>query len=266
MSEYHLRTAHKIQKIDITVPVGSITVVADPAYTETTLQLAPWDAEDEIAIKAIDEAIVEQDGTTLVVRLKDSAPQSARGGISINQVGGRSSVRVNGRSVVVTGRNITVVNGQIVSGGFGNGHVLSVGYSGAVKAILHVSSGIDAKLLGEEIMVSGYLGTVEAETENGDIRLDGCVDLDVETRNGNITVGSVRRVTAETHNGDLVVTRIHDRAELLSHNGRIVAHTETDDFKARTHNGNIRVTHESGVVIPDKAVKVHNGKKSVRAR
>jgi hypothetical protein len=235
------------------LPSGCVIINTDTGAKNAAVSLRPQVAGDKQAIELIEKTVIEQVEGTLVIRVPEPHAQSV--------TFGRNSVvvRGSGNVVVGSGRSMTIINGQVISGGGAN----IVG-TGSVVLSLRLRAGSNLRLDGDNLDVEsfGALGEVEVNASNGSARIVKAHSLDVESTNATVTAEEVARAEISTSNGSIKVGRVTERARLRTTNGSIKAVTETADFRARTTNGSVRVTAR-GVQIDKSAVSTTNGSRKI---
>jgi DUF4097 and DUF4098 domain-containing protein YvlB len=244
------------EHLAVLAPSADVTIRTRDDVAEASVSLLPADPEDDVALAIIEDAKIERRENMLSVVLP-RPPADVR---QFSAYGRNVVVTGSGYTVHQSGAGITIVNGQVISG---NAVVVP---KGRVKALILVPSGINASIDAEEILFLGSLKKVDANTVNGNIKIDTAIQVTASTKNGNVSIIEANVVHAETHNGNIGVNLVTERAVLRTHNGNIMAHTKTSDFSARTHNGNVMVTKGSGVALEEGAASTHNGNVSVTAR
>jgi DUF4097 and DUF4098 domain-containing protein YvlB len=110
---------------------------------------------------------------------------------------------------------------------------------------IYVPAGAEVEVEGfdAEITVTKVTGSVQGNTVNGSIRVDGSSEeVDVETVNGDVRVsGSAHRVHAESVNGSVTVEGASGDVEALTVNGDLVVEGGTlDRGELETVSGSIR--------------------------
>lgn len=250
------------EEVHASVEIGELIVHTNPLARNAAVELEPISADDEDALKAIKSAVVEQQGTRLVVKVRDGG--GGTGGATVIQSrGGSISVSSVGNNSVVIGNGVTMIGGRIVSGG-----TVHIGGCG-VRAILHVPATVAATLHARSGMaqVYGDLARLDAETGSGSLAVSGEVDdAEVGVGSGSAELSLVHRLEAQAGSGSLNIGTVLKRGRVRVGSGSAHVHTETADFRARGGSGSLHITTAPGVVLDEDDVTVGSGSRHVSVR
>lgn len=203
-------------RLEINSGAGRVSVDAVDT-TETTVSLTPDDVQAE---KLVDEAIVEQRGGQVVVRLP-----RGRGGL------------FRGRQAKVT------VEVRVPTGSSLKAELES--------ADLHTSGELDtlsAKLGSGDATVDTVTRNARMDTGSGDIRIDHCHGpLKWGSGSGDLTAGTLGdRTTARCGSGDVTIEHAGGEVSAGSGSGDIVVRTSEVGLTAKTGSGDVRVGEARG--------------------
>jgi hypothetical protein len=220
--------------IEVTTPMGSVEVVADPALTEVAIAAkvtASGETDEEAKSRLADirvDVSPRKDGV-LVVTAKPKEP-----GLTLH--GGCSFV-------------VRVPDAAGAKAHTGNGSVTLTKISGPAEA----STGMGS------VTVTANKASVVAHTGNGGITVrDAAADVTADSGMGPVTVeAATGAVNAKSGNGMVSVTKAGGRVEAVSGMGWISVRDAGGDVTARTGNGSVTVAGAKA------AVTAHSGMGSV---
>jgi hypothetical protein len=250
------------EEVHASVQIGELIMHTNPSARNAAVELEPIVANDEDALKAIKSAVVEQQGTRLVVKVRDG---DGRNVTMVQRSTGAAISISGGNGSIVIGNGMTVVGGKVISAGGGTVYI----GSGGVRAILHVPASVAATLRTQSGMVEvhGGLAKLDAEASSGGIQALGEIqEASVEVSSGNVELGIIGVLEARASSGNIHVNAVTQRGRLRASSGNIHAHTDTADFRARASSGNVRITTASGVHLDEDDVTVSSGNRRVTRR
>lgn len=255
---------------------GEVQVRAGQGET-ARVRLEPVQPGDAAAERLIERARITSDGDRLAVQLPDDEPfaGSAGGpvgpvGVSGGYVGVQSSTVVgsviqSSGSVITTGGGNTI-NGVTISGNgptvISGGQVVSGGGgSTGVRVVAELPADSHLRLDGvsTSLHTTGELGSVEATTLSGGIRIDRARTANLRSTSGDVSVAHSPDVQAKTISGDVSVDSLAGKAHLRSTSGDVRVHATGDStVNARCTSGDVTVSALEGVRV-EESVKTVSG-------
>lgn len=243
--------------LDLDVPVGTVSVLADQHATQAAITIEPEDPHDSTAVDLVERAKSDSSGDTLHLVVPQPPEQIASAGSSTRF--GRSITQVNAGSVVISG-------GVVVNGGVMNGRAVG-GEQGAVRVVAHVPEGSNmiAATTAADVRTDGDLYRVSFRSTSGDLHLDrakrvwfqsvsGDLDgsevgsLTAHTTSGDVRVDTVDDATAHTVSGDVDLRLTGRHAAVSATSGDVTVHAVSDGvIGVQTISGDVRVTSGPGV-------------------
>lgn len=247
-------TDFKPSEIRVNVPVGEILFRTGSQEAENAaVELSPMVEGDEQALKAIQDAIVTQQGD----RWSISVPLQESGGNSNVFVGG-TAIQMSGASVIVSGGGSITVNGRTIAVG-----------GGGVQAVVHASKSVHADLRTQAGMIDidGDLRKLTIEGTSGRIQQVGRVaEADVEVSSGTVALDDIDVLNLRGSSGTLRVNRVRESGRIRASSGTISAYTTTADFRARASSGTVHVVTAPGVRLDPDNVSVSSGTRHVTSQ
>lgn len=214
--------------LDVSLTAGEIRVVVDPNCAQATVTVKTADDNGPSADAVNRTRITDGTPGVLVVSVPrtsgaDGVTVVGNGSVQMNSFGGRgrtvvsnvgSGVFIGGDNygVVSTDSGVTIVNGQVISGG---GTVIVGSSPITVDAIVPPGSSLIGETTSADVVVEGDARKVDVRTVSGDVDIEGVVSAQAQTTSGDIRVerlagaGSLRTVS-----GDVSVTAVAGASRL----------------------------------------------------
>lgn len=243
--------------LDLDVPIGTVTVLADQHATQAAVTIEPEAPEDSTAVDLVERAKSDSSGDTLRVVVPQPPEQIASAGSLTRS--GRNITRVNTGSVVLG-------DGLVVNGGVINGRAVG-GDQGAVRVVAHVPEGsnLTAATTAADVRTDGFLYRVSFRSTSGDLHLGRAKrvwfrsvsgdlsgaeigNLTAHTTSGDVRVDTVDNLTAHTVSGDVDLRLTGRHAAVSATSGDVAVHAVSDGaISVQTVSGDVRVTSGPGV-------------------
>ncbi|MFM9815646.1 hypothetical protein ACKI16_45130 [Streptomyces scabiei] len=243
----------------VNCPMGIVRVTVDPAATIARAEVRTDDTTGPAA-DAVAKSRISQDGNRLTIVVPEV--EGAGGGMTQTVItrGGRTTVTQTIGTVYGSMTGVTIINGQIITGG-GNG-VVSSGVE--VLVTLPAGSGVQMKSRNADLEVTGLLAALDLDTHNGSLRAGVIGRVQVRGHNGDNEIDAVQEwADIETHNGTTYIGSYGGgAARLITHNGNVelsAAPAASGRIEARAHNGNVRLRGVSHRPELDVVAKTRNG-------
>ena len=242
--------------LDLDVPIGTVTVLADQHATQGEVTIEPEDPQDSTAADLIERATSDSSGDTL--RLVVPQP--------LEQVTSAGSARFARNITQVNVGSVVIGDDVVVSGGMINGRAVGTD-RGAVRVVAHVPEGsnLTVATTSADVATYGFLYRAEFRSTSGDLRLDRAArvwfqsvsgdlsgaeigPLRAHTTSGDVRVDTVDSPTVQTVSGDVDIRLTGRHAVVSATSGDVTVHAVSDgDISARTVSGDVRVTSDPGV-------------------
>lgn len=208
-----MHTFHTPGAVRLSVSNGAGLVTVDAVdTTETTVSLTPGDSQAE---KLVDEAVIEQRGDQIVVRL----PRS-RGGL------------FRGRQAKVD-IDVRLPTGSSVKAELESSDLRT---TGELETLI-------AKLGSGDATVDTVTGTARVDSGSGNLRLDRCDGaMKASSGSGDISAGAVRgRAITRSGSGDVVIEHAAGLVSAGSGSGDIVVRRSESGVTAKTGSGDVQI-------------------------
>ncbi|MFD8155327.1 MULTISPECIES: hypothetical protein [Streptomyces] len=229
----------------VTADMGEVLVTVDPTATAARVVVHTDDTEGPAA-DAVNRSQIRQDGNRLMITVPEVEGSTVvMGNATFRSNGGAQfyqNVTTVRRGQTLTG--VTIVNGNVVSGGLaGGGAVVS---PIEVRITLPAGSGVQMKTHNANLTVTGVLAALDFDGHNGNVRTGIVGRIKVRSHNGDAHVEAVTEwADVEGHNGNTEIGSYGGgAARLITHNGNLylaASAAASGQIEARAHNGNIRL-------------------------
>lgn len=204
------------------------------------------------------------------MRIKTHSPSNAMSGNTI-QMGKMTIHGMSSSGPVFSGKNITIVNGKIISGDLTPATSLknknvSLIVNIPPQHLSHVqveTTNGNAHIKDFDDSQSNPNRIVSLKSKNGNLSATHVIakgGLNMNTKNGNsIVTHSHGEITAETHNGNITAEQnFGGNLNALTHNGTLrISNHDDGHVKATSHNGNIHLNNPKAL---SETTQTHNGK------
>jgi len=180
-------------------------------------------------------------------------------------VAGRVTVHRGGNVGNVNTRNMTTLNGQVISGG-----EVPQGVQMTVKYRLEIPSGKGGSLTLDSasgnIKVENTNGNASVRSASGNVELLNIVGrVDLITTSGDISISGANceNMQIESNSGDVDVESSRGKLEIITRSGGVRITNQTGEITAKTKSGEVRV---EGELANDVALSTTSGEITVIAQ
>lgn len=249
-----IHVTHRTYTTDLTGPIvlnasilgigGHVTVEANEQCTRASVTIRT-DDEKGPAADSVRGADLGEESGTLVARVTGEDHGSGLTQSVFNR-GGRTTVIQNGNVVSGNVTGVTIINGQVVTGGSSTVQQVS---PVEITVIVPVGSSLITHSDFAALATQGPLRQVVANTQSGSVDIADVHSLRAKTMSGRIFAGDVVDAVAETMSGSIEVRGLIGSAKLNTMSGQIEVHAIGGGrINADTMSGRINVTAAPGAI------------------
>lgn len=210
-------------------------LVEDCKHAEVTLTPIGGSSDEHTA-----DLIARTASTSSGSRFAVDVPRAAGvGSTVISRNGGATCVVTgSGGTIIQSSGNVTIINGQVVSG---HGVTVIQGGSGIrVTARLPIGSSLSIDTAAADVVTHGHLESIRFRATSGSLNADSTLDLDAEVSSGDIRVNRADAVEASASSGDVTIGATR-QVRVTASSGSIRVSELSGTARCRASSGSIRV-------------------------